>query len=185
MGHLSCLSTFYLFMDTNNSKETGYFTLTGALMAVLCVYVLFGRLLGLYVFDKAAGIRRRLMVQVVVLDELADSSRMCAHAISLTESGCTVDFIGYNGKVLYSTKLFLIILFIHCEIYIEKKPSAQITTNRHIRIRPIRKIKSVPEYYPSWIQLIWTSYRNVIISFQLFWVMACISQKPDFVIVQV
>lgn len=79
-------------------EKGGYFTLTGALMAVLCVYVLFGRVLGLYVFDKNPGIRRRLMVQVVVLGDLGLSPRMCAHAVSLTESGCTVDLIGYKGK---------------------------------------------------------------------------------------
>lgn len=91
---------------TVEEETGGYFTLTGALMAVLCVYVLFGRVLGLYVFDKSPNIRRRLMVQVVVLDQLGDSSRMCAHAVSLAESGCTVDLIGYNGNEEFNGETF-------------------------------------------------------------------------------
>lgn len=64
-------------------------------------------------------------------------------------------------------------------------PGARVTTNRHIRIRPIRKLVSVPESYPVWMQLAWTPLIAMLQSLQLFWVMACVSQKPDFVIVQV
>jgi beta-1,4-mannosyltransferase len=80
--------------------EDEYFTLTGALMAVMCVYVIFGRLLGMYVFDNTGntGLRRRLMVQVVVLGDIGRSPRMRYHATSLADSGCTVDLIGYKGK---------------------------------------------------------------------------------------
>jgi beta-1,4-mannosyltransferase len=92
--------------------DSEYFTLTGALMAVLCVYVIFGRLLGMYVFDQtgSTGLRKRLMVQVVVLGDIGRSPRMRYHATSLADSGCTVDLIGYKGsmshyKVEFSTHL--------------------------------------------------------------------------------
>lgn len=80
--------------------EGEYFTLTGALMAVMCIYVIFGRLLGMYIFDNtgSTGLRRRLMVQVVVLGDIGRSPRMRYHATSLADSGCTVDLIGYAGK---------------------------------------------------------------------------------------
>jgi beta-1,4-mannosyltransferase len=80
--------------------ESGSFSLTGMLMAVLCCYVIFGRLVGMYVFDKTnGGIRRRIMVQVVVLGDIGRSPRMRYHASSLADSGCTVDLIGYTGKM--------------------------------------------------------------------------------------
>lgn len=72
---------------------------TGLLIALLCSYVLFGRLLGMYVFDTTGtnGMRKRLMVQVVVLGDIGRSPRMRYHAASLADSGCTVDLIGYKG----------------------------------------------------------------------------------------
>lgn len=72
-------------------------------------------------------------------------------------------------------------LFIHDE-RVGKPPGARVTTNRHIRIRPIRKIGSPS---PLWLQLLWTPYKAILLGLQLFWVMACVSQKPDFIIVQV
>lgn len=94
-------------------ESKGFFTLTGALMAVLCVYVIFGRLLGMYVFEKTgSGLRRRLMVQVVVLGDIGRSPRMRYHAASLAESGCTVDLIGYNGTFPLFFHLALTNLFV-------------------------------------------------------------------------
>jgi beta-1,4-mannosyltransferase len=83
------------------SLENYGMSATGLLMALLCCYVLFGRLLGMYVFDTtgASGIRQRLMVQVVVLGDIGRSPRMRYHATSLADSGCTVDLIGYTGKI--------------------------------------------------------------------------------------
>lgn len=74
-------------------------TTTGLLLFFLCCYVLFGKLLGMYIFDNtgALGVRKRLMVQVVVLGDIGRSPRMRYHAASLADSGCTVDLIGYTG----------------------------------------------------------------------------------------
>lgn len=74
---------------------TGYFSVTGVLMALLCSYVILGRLLGMYLFDKS-GQRTRVVVQVVVLGDIARSPRMRYHAVSLADAGCTVDLIGYT-----------------------------------------------------------------------------------------
>ncbi|KAL9541439.1 hypothetical protein MBANPS3_009122 [Mucor bainieri] len=144
--------------------EGEYFTLTGALMAVLCVYVIFGRLLGMYIFDNtgSTGLRRRLMVQVVVLGDIGRSPRMRYHATSLADSGCTVDLIGYT----------------------ETNPGARINVNRHIRVRPIRQAWSIPEGMPKIFYLLWAPFKAMFLSVQLFWIMGCISQKPDFIIVQ-
>ncbi|CAO0800433.1 unnamed protein product [Mucor circinelloides] len=144
--------------------EGEYFTLTGALMAVLCVYVIFGRLLGMYIFDStgSTGLRRRLMVQVVVLGDIGRSPRMRYHATSLADSGCTVDLIGYT----------------------ETNPGARVNVNRHIRVRPIRQAWSIPEGMPKIFYLLWAPFKAMFLSIQLFWIMGCISQKPDFIIVQ-
>ncbi|KAI7889811.1 glycosyl transferases group 1-domain-containing protein [Mucor mucedo] len=139
-------------------------TATGLLMALLCSYVLFGRLLGMYVFDTtgANGVRKRLMVQVVVLGDIGCSPRMRYHATSLADSGCTVDLIGYA----------------------ETNPGARINVNRYIRVRRIRQAWSVPEGSPKVCYLLWAPFKAIFLSLQLFWLMGCISQRPDFIIVQ-
>ncbi|CAO3648255.1 unnamed protein product [Mucor hiemalis] len=84
------------------------------------------------------------------------------HAVSLAESGCTVDLIGYK----------------------ETNPGARINVNRHIRVRPIRQAWSVPAGFPKVFFLMWAPFKALFLSLQLFWVMGCVSQSPDFIIVQ-
>ncbi|KAI8997825.1 hypothetical protein BDB01DRAFT_772606 [Pilobolus umbonatus] len=145
-------------------KEVGNFSLEGVLMAVLCIYVLFGKLLGMYVFDRtgSTGMRRRLMVQVLVLGDIGRSPRMRYHAASLADAGCNVDLIGYT----------------------ETNPGARINVHRHIRVRSIRKPWSVPEGSPRLFYLVWAPFKALFMAVQLFWIMGCISQSPDFIIVQ-
>ncbi|KAI8885890.1 glycosyltransferase family 33 protein [Backusella circina FSU 941] len=142
--------------------ESGSLSLTGMLMAVLCCYVIFGRLVGMYVFDNTGGVRRRIMVQVVVLGDIGRSPRMRYHASSLADSGCTVDLIGYT----------------------DTNPGALINVNRHIRVRRIRAAWSVPKGYPKIFYLLWAPFKVMFTSVQLFWIMGCVTQRPDFVIVQ-
>lgn len=169
---------------------------TGLLMALLCSYVLFGRLLGMYVFDStgSTGLRQRLMVQVVVLGDIGRSPRMRYHAASLADSGCTVDLIGYTGNeapCLYlnvsslSASLMTWALTYIYVTRIETNPGARINTNRHIRVRSIRQAWSVPEGFPKVFYLLWAPFKALFMTVQLFWIMACISQRPDFIIVQV
>lgn len=92
-----------------NIEDYGFSTL-GLFLAFLCCYVLFGKLVGMYVFDNtgSTGMRKRLMVQVVVLGDIGRSPRMRYHATSLADSGCTVDLIGYKGKKInYLYKFYI------------------------------------------------------------------------------
>lgn len=68
---------------------------------------------------------------------------------------------------------------------IETNPGARINVNRHIRVRRIRQAWSVPEGSPKVFYLLWAPFKVLFLSFQLFWLMGCISQRPDFIIVQV
>lgn len=68
---------------------------------------------------------------------------------------------------------------------IETNPGARINVNRHIRVRPIRQAWSIPEGFPKIFYLLWAPFKAMFLSVQLFWIMGCISQKPDFIIVQV
>lgn len=67
----------------------------------------------------------------------------------------------------------------------ETNPGARINVNRHIRVRPIRQAWSIPKGMPKILYLLWAPFKVMFLSIQLFWIMGCISQKPDFIIVQV
>lgn len=67
----------------------------------------------------------------------------------------------------------------------ETNPGARINVNRHIRVRPIRQAWSISEGMPKIFYLLWAPFKAMFLSIQLFWIMGCISQKPDFIIVQV
>ncbi|KAI8638417.1 hypothetical protein BD408DRAFT_351879 [Parasitella parasitica] len=67
---------------------------------------------------------------------------------------------------------------------IETNPGARVNVNRHIRVRPIRQAWSIPEGFPKTFYLLWAPFKAIFLSVQLFWIMGCISQKPDFIIVQ-
>ncbi|CEG75225.1 hypothetical protein RMATCC62417_10304 [Rhizopus microsporus] len=140
---------------------TGYFSVTGVLMALLCSYVILGRLLGMYLFDKS-GQRTRVVVQVVVLGDIARSPRMRYHAVSLADAGCTVDLIGYT----------------------QTNPGARINVHRNIRVRPVRQPWSIPKGWPKLVYLLWAPVKAMWMTVQLFWIMACITQRPDFILVQ-
>lgn len=68
---------------------------------------------------------------------------------------------------------------------IETNPGARINVNRHIRVRRIRQAWSVPEGFPKILFLLWAPFKAIFLCIQLFWQMGCISQRPDFIIVQV
>lgn len=71
-----------------------------------------------------------------------------------------------------------------CKI-LETNPGARINVNRFIRVRPIRQAWSVPEGCPKVFYLLWAPFKAMFLSLQLFWVMGCVTQRPDFIIVQV
>ena len=81
--------------------ENGDISMGGALLVVICLYLLGMRILRLYIFDSAgpSTIRPRPIVQVVVLGDIGRSPRIRCHAISLADAGCQVDLIGYVGKL--------------------------------------------------------------------------------------
>ncbi|KAI9308091.1 chitobiosyldiphosphodolichol beta-mannosyltransferase-like protein [Cunninghamella echinulata] len=106
--------------------------------------------------------RPRLVVQVVVLGDIARSPRICSHAISLADSGCTVDLIGYQETPL----------------------GVRLKTNRYIRVRPIYSAWSIPKGLPKLFYLLWAPFKAFFISLQLLWTMGCITQYPDFVFIQ-
>ncbi|KAG1152193.1 hypothetical protein G6F37_000338 [Rhizopus arrhizus] len=142
---------------------TGYFSVTGVLMALLCSYVIFGRLLGMYLFDKTGRIyNKKLVVQVVVLGDIGRSPRMRYHATSLADAGCQVDLIGYT----------------------ETNPGARINVHRQIRVRTIKQPWSVPKGCPKLFYLLWAPFKAIWMTIQLFWIMACITQRPDFILIQ-
>jgi beta-1,4-mannosyltransferase len=68
---------------------------------------------------------------------------------------------------------------------LETNPGARINTNRHIKVRKIRQAWSVPEGFPKMFYLLWAPFKAVFMTVQLFWIMGCITQRPDFIIVQV
>jgi hypothetical protein len=68
---------------------------------------------------------------------------------------------------------------------LETNPGARINVNRHIRVRPIHQAWSIPAGFPRICYLLWAPFKAAFLAIQLFWVMGCISQKPDFIIVQV
>lgn len=72
----------------------------GAMLALLCVYLLGMRIVRMVVFESAGPtvMRPRTIVQVVVLGDIGRSPRIRSHAVSLAEAGCQVDLIGYAGK---------------------------------------------------------------------------------------
>ncbi|KAF7732336.1 mannosyltransferase [Apophysomyces ossiformis] len=79
--------------------DSGNFSLGGVLLAILCIYVLGGRILRIYMFgSNGSFMQRHPVVQVVVLGDIGRSPRMRYHAVSLADAGCTVDLIGYSGK---------------------------------------------------------------------------------------
>lgn len=43
----------------------------------------------------------------------------------------------------------------------------------------------MPEGYPKLCYLLWAPFKAAFLAIQLFWVMGCITQRPDFIIVQV
>ncbi|KAG0187709.1 mannosyltransferase [Apophysomyces sp. BC1034] len=138
--------------------ESGNLSVGGVLLAILCVYVLGGRLLRIYLFDQSGPLQRHAVVQVVVLGDIGRSPRMRYHAVSLADAGCTVDLIGYSGN--------------------------RIATNRRIRIRRIREAWSVPEGFPKIVYLLWAPVKAVFAALQMIWIMGCITQCPNFILVQ-
>ncbi|KAI9356924.1 hypothetical protein BD770DRAFT_101876 [Pilaira anomala] len=105
-----------------NIEDYGFSTL-GLFLAFLCCYVLFGKLVGMYVFDNtgSTGMRKRLMVQVVVLGDIGRSPRMRYHATSLADSGCTVDLIGYKGKYIHTYINPPILFIFYLNILVKKQ----------------------------------------------------------------
>ncbi|KAI9497282.1 hypothetical protein BDB00DRAFT_926141 [Zychaea mexicana] len=144
--------------------EDGNISLSGALLALLCLYLLGIRILRLYLFDQAGPsvTRPRPIVQVVVLGDIGRSPRMRCHAVSLADAGCQVDLIGYTDTA----------------------PGSRVTTNRHIRVRRIQSAWSVPEGMPRSFYLLWAPFKAIFVACQLVWIMGCITQYPDFIFVQ-
>ncbi|CAO3658227.1 unnamed protein product [Rhizopus stolonifer] len=84
------------------------------------------------------------------------------HATSLANAGCHVDLIGYT----------------------ETNPGARINVHCQIRLRSIQQPWSVPKGCPKLFYLLWAPFKAAWMLIQLFWIMACITQRPDFVLVQ-
>ncbi|CAO3599734.1 unnamed protein product [Absidia cylindrospora] len=143
---------------------SGNFSVSGLLLAVLCIYLLGGRLIRVYLFENTGRsiMRPRLVVQVVVVGDIGRSPRMRYHAISLADAGCTVDLIGYN----------------------ETSVGSRISTHRYIRVRPLRQAWSISKGLPKPLYLLWAPFKAAFLAIQLYWLMGCITQCPDFIFVQ-
>ncbi|KAG0167239.1 mannosyltransferase [Apophysomyces sp. BC1015] len=63
-------------------------------------------------------------------------------------------------------------------------PGSRIATNRRIRIRRIREAWSVPEGFPKIVYLLWAPVKAVFAALQMIWIMGCITQCPNFILVQ-
>lgn len=81
-------------------EVSGNLSVSGLLLAILCIYLLGGRLIRIYLFQNTGRsiMRPRPVVQVLVVGDIGRSPRMRYHAVSLADAGCTVDLIGYTGK---------------------------------------------------------------------------------------
>lgn len=64
-------------------------------------------------------------------------------------------------------------------------PSNRILTNRHIKLRYIRKPWSVPEGLPKIFYLLWAPFKALFVGAQLLLIMGGVTQYPNFVFVQV
>lgn len=68
---------------------------------------------------------------------------------------------------------------------LETNPGARINVHRQIRLRSIQQPWSVPKGCPKLFYLLWAPFKAAWMLIQLFWIMTCITQRPDFVLVQV
>ncbi|KAI8093757.1 beta-1,4-mannosyltransferase [Halteromyces radiatus] len=143
---------------------SGNFSVSGLLLAILCFYLIGGRLIRIYLFENTGRsvMRPRPVVQVVVVGDIGRSPRMRYHAVSLADSGCTVDLIGY----------------------VETPVGSRISAHRYIRVRPLKQAWSVPKGLPKPLYLIWAPFKALFLSIQLWWLMGCVTQFPDFIFVQ-
>lgn len=84
----------------STTTESSNFSVGGVLLALVCVYLLGGRILRLYMYEQTGRsvMRPRPVVQVVVLGDIGRSPRMRCHAVSCADAGLTVDLVGYVGN---------------------------------------------------------------------------------------
>ncbi|KAL1933676.1 hypothetical protein VTP01DRAFT_7766 [Rhizomucor pusillus] len=148
----------------STTTESSNFSVGGVLLALVCVYLLGGRILRLYMYEQTGRsvMRPRPVVQVVVLGDIGRSPRMRCHAVSCADAGLTVDLVGY----------------------VDTAPGSRITTNRHIRIRRVRSAWSVPEGFPRLLYVAWAPFKAIFVASQLVWIMGCITAYPDYILIQ-
>ncbi|SAL98592.1 hypothetical protein [Absidia glauca] len=145
-------------------EVSGNLSVSGLLLAILCIYLLGGRLIRIYLFQNTGRsiMRPRPVVQVLVVGDIGRSPRMRYHAVSLADAGCTVDLIGYT----------------------ETSVGSRISTHRYVRVRSLKQAWSVPKSMPKIFYLLWAPFKAVFLAIQLWWLMGCITQYPDFIFVQ-
>ncbi|KAI7887189.1 hypothetical protein K492DRAFT_139786 [Lichtheimia hyalospora FSU 10163] len=146
------------------TDDEGQITMGGAMLALLCVYLLGMRIVRMLVFQSAGPtvMRPRTIVQVVVLGDIGRSPRIRSHAVSLAEAGCQVDLIGYA----------------------ETSPGTRVNANRHITVRKIIPAWSVPEGLPRLVYIAWAPFKAIFVALQLAWIMGCITQRPNYILIQ-
>lgn len=78
-----------------------------------------------------------------------------------------------------------IILYVNLVFLLETSLGTRINANRHITVRKITPAWSVPEGLPRLIYLVWAPFKAIFMAFQLAWIMGCITQRPNYILVQV
>lgn len=67
----------------------------------------------------------------------------------------------------------------------ETSPGTRVNANRHITVRKITPAWSVPEGLPRFVYIAWAPFKAIFMAFQLAWIMGCITQRPNYILIQV